>query len=314
MKINRLARQYVAFKQSIGMRFRSEASTLRSFCRAVGDIDIAEVKPGSVLAFISGKGPVTSFWHQKYTILGGFYRFVMARRYIDASPLPLTVPKRPPPLTPYIYTPEQLRRLLLETNHLVSTNSPLQALTFHTLLLTLYGTGLRISEALSLRLADVDCPQSLITVHSSKFYKTRLVPIGPRLTAILSDYAKRRRQLPSSAGEASSFFATRTGHALSYGRARRLFRLVRARSGIRREEGARYQPRLHDFRHSFAVHRLLAWYREGADVQRRLPQLATYLGHVGIDETQRYLTMTPDLLQEANRRFESYMRSEGHHG
>ena len=81
-------------------------------------------------------------------------------------------------------------------------------------------------------------------------------------------------------------------------------------AGIRRDDGARYQPRLHDLRHTAAVHRLIAWYRAGADVQRLLPHLATYLGHVDLASTQRYLTMTPELLQEASRRFEQYARPE----
>jgi integrase len=85
-------------------------------------------------------------------------------------------------------------------------------------------------------------------------------------------------------------------------------------AGIRREHGARYAPRIHDLRHTAAVHRLEAWYREGADVQRLLPLLATYLGHVGIAETQCYLTMTPFLLDAASRRFERYALGEVQHG
>jgi len=78
------------------------------------------------------------------------------------------------------------------------------------------------------------------------------------------------------------------------------------RAGVWRCDGSRYQPRLHDLRHAAAVHRLVSWYREGADVNRLLPQLATYLGHVHISGTQRYLTMTPELLHEASIRFEAY--------
>jgi site-specific recombinase XerD len=86
--------------------------------------------------------------------------------------------------------------------------------------------------------------------------------------------------------------------------------MVRSHLGLRREDGAYFQPRLHDLRHTFAVHRLVAWYRQGADVQLLLPKLSTYLGHIGLAETQHYLTMTPDLLREAGRRFESYAAVE----
>jgi integrase len=90
------------------------------------------------------------------------------------------------------------------------------------------------------------------------------------------------------------------------------FRRVRDSAGVLRHDGARYQPRLHDLRHTAAVHRLIAWYRSGADVQRLLPQLATYLGHVHIAGTQRYLTLTPELLREAGLRFERYAMEASH--
>ena len=94
---------------------------------------------------------------------------------------------------------------------------------------------------------------------------------------------------------------------------RRAFAQLRRCAGVSRTDGARYQPRLHDFRHAFVGHRLTSWYRAGADVQRLLPQLSTYLGHVGVTATQVYLTMTPELLREACLRFERYADQEGHH-
>jgi integrase/recombinase XerD len=89
---------------------------------------------------------------------------------------------------------------------------------------------------------------------------------------------------------------------------------VREYAGVSRDDGARYQPRLHDLRHSFAVHRLTSWYQQGADVQKLLPQLATYLGHTNIAATQVYLTITPQLLHEASVRFEQYAFQEVRHG
>ena len=182
-----------------------------------------------------------------------------------------------------------------------------------TLLLLLYGTGMRVGEALSLTLADVDLENRVLRVRDAKFFKTRLVPIGPRLTRVLSDYRSERRQLPLLAGEASAFLATRTGLHLDYKRVSKLFSRIRQAAEIRREATARYQPRIHDLRHSAAVHRVIAWYRAGADVQRLLPQLATYLGHVDVASTQRYLTMTADLLNEASLRFERYAQPEVRH-
>jgi integrase/recombinase XerD len=104
----------------------------------------------------------------------------------------------------------------------------------------------------------------------------------------------------------------RTGSALTLRAADGIFIHLRRHAHVQRHDGGRFQPRLHDMRHSFAVHRLISWYRQGSDVQRLLPQLATYLGHVHIAATQRYLTMTPELLREASQRFERYAWEGAH--
>ncbi len=313
MRLHDLVEAYINYKRSLGMHFVSNAAVLRSFCHAMGDIAVEAVRPEPVLAFIAGTGPLTTRWGLKFCILRGFYRYAQERGWVSMSPLPSDVPKLPPPLTPYIYSVDELNHLVAATDTLQTPQSPLRADTMRSLLLLLYGTGMRIGEALSLRLPDVDLVESLLTVHDSKFFKTRLVPIGPRLTTVLSDYLSRRRQLPLPAGETSAFFATRTGIHLEYRVVNKLFGRLRQVAEIRREPTARYQPRIHDIRHAAAVHRVIAWYRAGADVQRLLPQLATYLGHVDIRSTQRYLSMTPELLKEASLRFERYARPEVRH-
>ena len=106
------------------------------------------------------------------------------------------------------------------------------------------------------------------------------------------------------------FFVTKLGERIQNDLLRRAFRRLRKQAGVHRSDGARYEPRLHDLRHSFALRRRTTWYREGKDVQKLLPLLSTYLGHVDIASTQRYLTMTPELLQEASTRFARYAFSE----
>jgi integrase/recombinase XerD len=313
MKLHALVEAYIDYKQSLGMRFRSQAAVLRAFKRALGDIALAEVKPESVLAFIAGTGPITARWRENHRVLGGFYRYAIGRGFTTLSPLPTDIPRPPTPLTPYIYTVEELKRLLAATERLQTPLSPLLASTMRTLVLLLYGTGMRVGEALSLTLADVDLEDRVLRVCDAKFFKTRLVPIGPRLTRVLSAYRSERCRLPLLAGEASAFLATRTGLHLDYKRVSKLFGRLRQAAQIRREASARYQPRIHDLRHSAAVHRVIAWYRAGADVQRLLPQLATYLGHVDVASTQCYLTMTADLLNEASLRFERYAQPEVRH-
>lgn len=306
MKLADVVMEYITYKQSLGMRFRSETVILKAFSRALGDINLIDAQPGDVLDYINGTGPLTTFWHRKFEALTGFYRFAINRGYGAFSPLPTTIPKRPMPFVPYIYTGEEICSLLAATDMLEEQSRNLQVGTFRTLLLLLYGTGLRIGEALSLRLADVDIQESLLTIHESKFYKSRLVPIGTQLAAILSIYLKKRWGWSCPEGEESVFFPSRNGRALSRGYAEKNFRKLCDQSGIHRKDGARYQPRLHDIRHTFAVTRLVTWYREGADVQRLLPQLSTYLGHINLSATQRYLTMTHELLREASNRFEHY--------
>ena len=234
----------------------------------------------------------------------GFYRFAIARGYVTDVPLPKTVPKPAQAFVPYVYSHAELRRLLAATASCQNPRSLLDPVTCRTLLLLLYGAGLRISEALALTLADVDLDAGLLQVRDSKFYKTRIVPISSDLLGVLAQYLTHRpagQRAPDAA-----FLLSRAGKPVTRASAENTFQRLRQRAGVLRHDGARYQPRLHDMRHSSAVHRLVSWYRSGADVQRLLPHLATYLGHVNIAATQRYLTLTPELLQAANKRFERY--------
>lgn len=312
MKLAQLAIEYVSLKQSLGMRFRAESVILNAFCRAMGDIDIAQVSSCSVNNYLAGTGPLTAFWHRKFDALSGFYRYAISRGHISLSPLPMIIPKRPATFKPYIYTEDEFRRLLNSTCILgKSRRCQVQASTFHTLLLLLYGTGLRISEALSLTLSDVELSKSLLTIRNTKFFKTRWVPVGPQLNDVLATYLKVRRRTPRPGRGKSAFFATRKGVALGRGAADRIFRRLCGHVGIKRIDGGRFQPRLHDIRHTFALNRLLSWYRKGQDVQRLLPCLSTYLGHVNVAATQVYLTMTPELLHEASLRFHKYALEEG---
>ena len=177
----------------------------------------------------------------------------------------------------------------------------------------LYGAGLRVSEAVALTLGDVDLPSSVITIRDTKFNKTRIVPFSSELHQVLTQYLKRRNEAGHAQSMSAPFFVMRRGGRVSVQLVQQTFKRLREYVGINRTDGARYQPRLHDLRHAFAVHRLTSWYKEGADVQKLLPRLATYLGHVKIAATQVYLTMTPELLHEASVRFEQYVFQEERH-
>lgn len=306
MKLIDVIDAYVVLQQSLGMRSETAQQTLRQFGRRMGDIRIDEVQAQQVTKFLQGSGPLSATWLVKYRLLSGLYRFAISRGHVNDSPLPSTLPKLPPQQTPYVYSTEELRRLLAATSSLHASNSRQQAPMFRTLLLLLYGGGMRVGEALGLTLHDVDLVQRIITVRNTKFFKTRLVPFGPKLALELTAHVDRRRRLSMPAGEDSTLFTTRSGAAWPYQHVITLFQRVRRVACIDCPPGELRPPRLHDLRHTAAVHRVISWYRSGRDVQRLLPQLATYLGHVDISSTQRYLQMTPELLQEASQRFASY--------
>jgi integrase/recombinase XerD len=317
MKLAQVVEDYVAWKRSLGFRFRTAGNIVKAFAREAGPIDIPDVSQQVVAAFLKGlRPPIRSSWHTKHSALAGLVRFALQRGLLSTSPLPFFVPKRPEYARPYIYSTDQLQRILDGSKILDARNrksgqaASIAPLTFRTLILVLYGAGLRLSEALALTVDDVDLSAATLVVRNTKFFKTRLLPIGPKLSSALDLYAENRLALLNRPPSANTFFLRRHGIAISGQAGERYFGMVRSHVGLCRQDGAYFQPRLHDLRHSFAVHRLVAWYRQGADVQLLLPKLSTYLGHIGLAETQHYLTMTPDLLREAGQRFESYATVE----
>ena len=311
MKLKDLIAQYGAFKKAIGEHFDSAESVLNTFYRQMEpDIDLENIGADRVAAFLAGTGPVTRYWHRKHGVLRGLYHYAISRGLVTASPLPTVMPKLPPHFVPYVYTRDELGRLVHATTSYRQHPRKLEPHTLRAIVLLLYGAGLRVSEAVALTLEEVDLPNALLTVRNTKFNKTRLVPLGSDLQEVMTQYLTRRQQAGHSQSPDAPFFVLRRGTPVSVQIVEHNFRQLCEYAGVRRTDGARYQPRLHDLRHSFAVHRLTSWYQQGADVQALLPSLSTYLGHVNLAATQVYLTMTPQLLQEASRRFEYYAFEE----
>jgi site-specific recombinase XerD len=306
MKLAEAVDSYLTLKRSLGAVFSAETRILRSLARSLGDIPLDEIDREATYAFCRGTGPPTRWWERKHYTLRDFFSYLVTRGHMSASPLPELAPRILRSFEPYIYSREELQRLLDSTEILADDRSPLQHTMFRTVLLVLYGAGLRPSEGLRLRCCDVDLNDRVLAIWDTKFFKSRLVPIGTALTVALQTYLNARKDLPMPADGRSAFFASRSGGAISLSRLENVFVRLREHAGIRSPPSARWQPRLHDMRHAFAVHRLVAWYREGADVQACLPLLSTYLGHANVSGTQAYLTMTPELLANASKRFERY--------
>jgi integrase len=312
VNLSELVERYISYRQALGERFVSSAFILRAFARSTGpQLAIGDVKADQVSAFLSGVGSQTNTWHIKYGALKGFYNFAKTRGHVDDIPLPDELPKRVPSLVPYIYSHEELRCMLDMARGYQRGLSSFTPPTFRTILLLLYGTGLRAGEVVRLNVADVDFNDSLLVIRGSKFHKSRLVPFGPQIRQALKEYTSQRTPTMKARSEDSPFFTTRHGTRVILNTLQAHFRRLRALANIRRDDGASYQPRLHDLRHTFAVHRLTSWYQQGKDVQKLVHQLSVYLGHDHLQDTQVYLSMTPDLLREANTRFEHYVQMGG---
>lgn len=301
MKLEILIDQFIAYRQALGEIWLDKC-TPRAFGRFMGsDVELEDITPENVNAFLAGKGAMTQTWHIKLSGLRSFYQYVISRGLADTAPLPLISPARPATFEPYIYPEAELMRLF-QAAKTVAWARTIYAGDLHLILLLIYSAGLRVSELISLDRGDVDLDECVLKVRQSKFGKTRLVPFSPYLRVKLSAVEARHKNTEGCI----PFFVSPAGNRICTYTLQNYFRRLCNDCGITRHDGARYEPRIHDLRHSFAVHRLTSWYQNGDDVQLLLPHLSVYLGHVHLRATQVYLSMTPELLGEASRYFEDY--------
>lgn len=306
MRLPALILDYLAYRRALGYRLISEASMLRAFCKSVGGNSVSALTAEQVRVYLHHGAVSQQTVAKRYRALSGFYRYLATRHGIHLTALPAAPKSSTSTFVPHIYSHNELARLLQATPVACrNSQARLDADTLRTVLLLLYGAGLRLGEAIRLDVGDVDLNQTILTVRQTKFFKTRLVPLGEDLTRVLINYRRRcdQRCTPSAN---CPFFLMRNGARIRRRTIERTFRLLRTIAEVCRQGSARRQPRLQDLRHTAAVHRLIAWYRRGADLQYLLPRLATYLGHKDLSGTQHYLTLTSPLLHEASKRFERY--------
>lgn len=304
MTLERLAKQYIRHKQDLGVRFKTDATHLEyffKFLRAEGDG--ACVSAEIVSKFLWQGSRTVGYWKRKHAVLNGFNRFLSGHGYSQLLPLPKEKPQVTRPFEPYVLDHYELARFFAALPSACEERS-IPANVARLFFMLLYGTGLRVGEALGLAPQSVDTEQAMLTVRATKFYKTRLVPVAASLQRELAAYDRWKRS-QNVHPEPCFYFIDRRGLPLRDHQVRTLFEDLRAKCRLGRSDSGK-RPRIHDLRHTFAVHRLTAGYRRGEDVQALLPQLATYLGHSSLSSTQVYLTMTPELLSLANGRFESY--------
>lgn len=299
-----IMREHVNRMRTLGFRYRHEGRFLH-FDRFLQQRTGAEHEPLATVIREYAAGASSAAGKAQRIQLGR----IIAKE-LNRSGLAVTPPKRDRMIVqemirsrrrPYIYTIDEVRRLLETALRDKAPRAPLRSLTLYTMLVLAYCAGLRLAEIVGLKLGDVDLDADCIEVRDTKFFKSRRLPLSGSAMAALRDYLKARTKagVPNEA-DAPLFCHGKGGYSYVTAGAN-LHRLIRA-AGLKGATG-RTGARVHDLRHAFVVHRMTMWYEQGINPQARLPHLAAYLGHRDIHSTLVYLTITQELLQHANQRF-----------
>lgn len=312
MRVKEMTESYIVYRRSLGEKYVTGATMLRCFARHAGeDNDTREIKLDTCVSFLYGKEcKVTQSWFLRYSALKWLFGWAVVRGYMTEMPLPEEQPRRLEHMTPYIYSKAELKKLFDTALAYQKNRSRIPPECIQMILKVTYFLGLRIHETVSLTADDIDIREGHAVIRESKFNKTRIVPFNGQVQEMLKGFIEWRASIHPNHKEGTALFLDRAGRPIRIDTVRGCFQRIRAAAGIVRNDGACFQPRLHDLRHTFAVNRLTAWYREGKDVQRLISSLSTYLGHDKVSNTSVYLTMTDALLKEACKRFEAYSNGE----
>lgn len=302
--------QYVAIRRALGTQFREPALTLGHFVDFLEREGAEHITTNLALRWATQReGVQPATWARRLTMVRGFAAWISAFDSRTEIPAKRLLNARHRRKKPYIFSDHEIEHLMREAAQLPSP-SGLRALTHVTLIGLLATTGLRPGEALALNLTDVDVQNGILAVRQTKFGKSRFVPIKESTCTALTRYAQHRDQL-CQCRLTQRFLVCERGTRLDGCAARRTFAKIARNIGLREPmEGRRIGrgPRLQDLRHTFATRKLIEWYRAGLDVERELPKLSTYLGHVDISHTYWYIEAVPELLQLATDRMSERKR------
>jgi site-specific recombinase XerD len=311
MSLTEAISAFVAYKRALNRGYVTEEKALQLMGRwlAVQHVSsLAAVTRPMIDAFLRSRS------HRRprsYNHLLGvarrFFDWAVLQEYLQQNPVLTDARRRGSARRPYLFSTEEVRRLLALARALPDRpRGQHRALVYETAFALLFALGLRVGEVSRLRLGDVDLERDVLTIRESKFYKSRLVPFGPRIAQRLRQHIEQRLA-DSRVPDTPLFSFTRRGcvcpEAISM-----TFHALWPQLGLTIPAGVS-PPRLHDLRHSFAVATLLRWYREGIDPNQRLLQLSTFMGHVDPTSTAVYLTITEQLLAQAEARFRSHALS-----
>ena len=291
MKVAQCVDEFVARKRVCGYDYYWSALLLRRFATFVGKIDIALVSEEHVNFFLARGHLAGHIWRSYRSLIRRFLAYWFARRQIGRIPEPEQKPNIGTRFFPYVYSKAEISRLLAATPACqVRRRCTIGSSTLSTILLFLYGTGLRVTEALSLTDSNIDFRNSLIDICPGSHYRHRTIPMGSDVERVL------RRHLSSperaSFGTGKALFLTHEGLPVTYGVLRPTFGRLRRTAGIFRPN-CPLPPRLQDLRHTFAVHSIARWSRDGLSWEKMLPMLTAYMGNVRETGLLRYFELTP---------------------
>jgi len=295
--------EYLSLRRSLGFKLRDEGTVLPQFLSFLQKEGAPVITAQLAVRWATQpEGVLPAHWARRLTMARLFSQFRSGVDPRTEVPPQGLLPYRYQRKPPYIYNDDEISRLIAVAGHLKSARG-LRALTHSTVLGLIAVTGMRMSEPLALDREDVDLTRGLLTVRLTKFGKSRLIPVHASTVARLGDYSRTRNQVVGRP-KSPSFFVSERGTRLTQWSVRWTFVRLSHEIGLRRPKDS-HGPRLHDLRHTFAVKTLLRWYRTGVDVERHMPELATYLGHKHVNDTYWYISAVPELLQLAAMRLDT---------
>lgn len=283
---------YVQRKRAEGLAYVSSASYLVALGRQIGNVPLGSVTAREILTFLDSPGASSGTWMVKYRLLRGFFDFWLARREIDALPMPVKRKISQQPFVRHVYARSEIRVLLKSARiSQKATRSNIDSTTLRTFLIFLYATGALAGEALRLLIDDVDLKKGTVTIRGNRFNRSRTIPVSRDLMQVLRKHMLSRRR---QGAQDHHLFLGKKETGINASNLVQTFQRLRRISGIRRHDDANFQPRMYDLRHTFAVHRIAGWIKHGADLNRMLPALAAYMGLTDLRSIERYLSLTPE--------------------
>jgi integrase/recombinase XerD len=301
--LRQAVQEYFTLRRSLGFKLRDAGKLLQAYVKFMEEQRAPYITTKLALAWAQQPSAVQpAEWARRLSVVRIFARHRSATDPRTQIPPEGLLPYRPKRARPYLYSAQEIRCFLRAALSLPARGG-LRPWTYHCLFGLLSVTGMRIGEARNLELQDVDLRTGVLTIRSGKFGKSRLIPIHASTRRVLADYLARRDRRWAARPVSSYVFLSNWGNQLDGGEIHRTFYALSRQIGLRGRSDS-HGPRLHDMRHRFAVMTLLRWYRSGKDVERKLPYLSAYLGHVHVSDTYWYLSAWPELMREAMSRLE----------